>query len=79
MNILLIEDEPALRRAIADYMESEGYMVTVADTLRKGQEKANDYDYDCIVVDLMLPDGSGLDLVRDFGTGRRSPACRHPA
>ncbi|SOD89356.1 response regulator transcription factor [Spirosoma fluviale] len=64
MKILLIEDEPALQTAVQHYLESEGYTVTTAGTYLQAAEKANDYDYDCVVVDLMLPDGNGLDLVR---------------
>lgn len=66
MKILLIEDEPALQTAIQTYLEGEGYVLTTASTYRQGAEKAHDYDYDCIVVDLMLPDGNGLDLVREL-------------
>lgn len=66
MKILLIEDEPPLRLAVCTYLEGEGYIVTTADSFRQGTEKAHDYDYDCIVVDLMLPDGNGLDLVSDL-------------
>ncbi|MFD2935868.1 response regulator transcription factor [Spirosoma flavum] len=64
MKILLIEDEPALQTAVKQYLEGEGYAVTTANTYRQGAEKAHDYDYDCLVIDLMLPDGNGLDLVR---------------
>ncbi|GAB3886936.1 response regulator transcription factor [Spirosoma agri] len=64
MKILLIEDEPGLQTAVRHYLEGEGYTVTTAQTFRQGATKAHDYDYDCIVVDLMLPDGNGLDLVR---------------
>ena len=66
MKILLIEDEPPLQTAIQTYLEGEGYVLTTASTYRQGAEKAHDYDYDCIVVDLMLPDGNGLDLVREL-------------
>ncbi|SFE60565.1 response regulator transcription factor [Spirosoma endophyticum] len=66
MKILLIEDEPALQTAVRKYLEGEGYTVTPADTYQQGAEKAHDYDYDCVVIDLMLPDGNGLDLVRDL-------------
>ncbi|GAB4027790.1 response regulator transcription factor [Spirosoma gilvum] len=66
MKILLVEDEPALQRSVQHYLESEGYTVTTALTYGQGAAKANDYDYDCVVVDLMLPDGNGLDLVRDL-------------
>lgn len=66
MKILLIEDEPALLTAVQTYLEGEGYVLTAASTYREGAERAHDYDYDCIVVDLMLPDGNGLDLVREL-------------
>ena len=64
MKILLVEDEPALLSVVRQYLEAEGYTVTVADTYPQADEKANDYDYDCVVVDLMLPGGHGFDLVR---------------
>ncbi|UFH56620.1 response regulator transcription factor [Spirosoma sp. KNUC1025] len=66
MKILLIEDEPMLQQVVQQYLGGEGYIVTTAQTYRQGAEKAHDYDYDCIVVDLMLPDGNGLDLVREL-------------
>ncbi|AKD57592.1 response regulator transcription factor [Spirosoma radiotolerans] len=66
MKILLIEDEPALQIAVQQYLAGEGYTVTTANTYRQGAEKAHDYDYDCLIIDLMLPDGNGLDLVREL-------------
>ena len=72
MKILLVEDEPALQTAIQHYLEGEGYAVTAATTYRQGAEKAHDYDYDCMVVDLMLPDGNGLDLVRELKSRQSS-------
>ena len=66
MKILLVEDEPTLQKSVCQYLEGEGYIVTTSDTYRRAAEKAHDYDYDCIVVDLMLPDGNGLDLVREL-------------
>ncbi|GAB4043308.1 response regulator transcription factor [Spirosoma jeollabukense] len=64
MKILLIEDEPDLQQAVRHYLEGEGYTVTTAGTYPEAAQKANDYDYDCVVVDLMLPGGHGFDLVR---------------
>jgi DNA-binding response OmpR family regulator len=64
MKILLVEDEPALQQAVRHYLEGEGYTVTTADTYPEASQKAHDYDYDCVVVDLMLPGGHGFDLVR---------------
>ncbi|GAB3571495.1 response regulator transcription factor [Spirosoma luteolum] len=73
MKILLVDDEPALQDAIRQYLESEGFIVTVAPTYQLAARHAHDYAYDCLVVDLMLPDGNGLDLVREL-KARRSPA-----
>ena len=64
MKILLVEDEPDLQQAVRQYLEGEGYSVSTADTYGEASQKANDYDYDCVVVDLMLPGGHGFDLVR---------------
>ncbi|GAB4038400.1 response regulator transcription factor [Spirosoma gilvum] len=64
MKILLVEDEPVLLQAVSIYLEGEGFTVTTADTYPEAAQKAHDYDYDCVVVDLMLPGGHGFDLVR---------------
>jgi DNA-binding response OmpR family regulator len=66
MKILLVEDEPALQQAVHTYLEGEGYIVSTADTYPQAAQKVNDYDYDCVVVDLMLPGGNGFELVRDL-------------
>jgi len=66
MKLLLVEDEPALQQSIQDYLTGAGYVVTTATTYRQATERAHDYDYDCVVVDLMLPDGNGLDLMREL-------------
>lgn len=66
MKILLIEDEPDLRRSIKMYLNQEGYLVESAADFNKGLEKAEDYDYDCVLVDITLPKGSGLDIVRSL-------------
>jgi len=64
MKLLLIEDEPALAQSIADYLRDDGYMVEQAFTYDGAAEKIGMYQYDCILVDIMLPGGNGLDLVR---------------
>jgi DNA-binding response OmpR family regulator len=66
MKILLVEDEPALQQAVHTYLEGEGYIVSTADTYPQAAQKVNDYDYDCVVVDLMLSGGNGFELVRDL-------------
>ena len=64
MKILLVEDEPGLRSAIVDCLVQDGYVCETAATYALAHEKIKLYQYDCVVVDLTLPDGNGLDLVR---------------
>lgn len=64
MKILIIEDEHALSEAIVDYLAEEGHLCEVAYTFLDATEKIELYEYDCMVVDINLPDGSGLDLIR---------------
>lgn len=66
MKILLIEDEPELRKSIKQFLYQEGYVVESADDYVKAAEKASDYDYDCVLVDITLPGGNGLDIVRQL-------------
>lgn len=63
MKILIIEDDPSLRELMLRSLEKERYVVEVAENFREASSKTDDYDYDCILLDIMLPDGSGLDLL----------------
>jgi len=63
MKILIVEDEPALRELIQRSLEKERYITEVALDFNTALEKVEIYDYDCILLDIMLPDGSGLDLL----------------
>jgi len=66
MKILLIEDEPDLRKSIKQYLHQEGYLVESAADYIKASEKVSDYDYDCILIDITLPKGSGLDIIKQL-------------
>lgn len=66
MKILLIEDEAELRKSIKQYLHQEGYLVESAADFVKASEKAGVYDYDCILVDITLPKGSGLDIIKQL-------------
>ncbi len=66
MKILLIEDEPELRKSIKQYLYQEGYLVESASDYIKGLEKIEVYDYDCILVDITLPKGSGLNIIKQL-------------
>ncbi|HNE81251.1 MAG TPA: response regulator transcription factor [Flavobacteriales bacterium] len=64
MKVLLVEDEPELRRSIRMYLQEEGFMVESANEFPAAMEKAQFYSYDAVLVDITLPKGSGLDIVR---------------
>jgi len=66
MKLLLIEDEKELRQSIISYLSHEGYVCEVARNFSEGQEKINTYEYDCFIIDLMMPGGNGLDLIQEI-------------
>ncbi len=63
MNILLVEDEISLAETTIKYLQKEGYHCEWAKNLKEAHEKAWLYTYDCFIVDISLPDGSGLDII----------------
>jgi DNA-binding response OmpR family regulator len=66
MKILIVEDEKDLRESITSYLKQEGYLCESAANYLDAHEKIMVYDYDCIVVDIMLPGGTGLDLIKEL-------------
>jgi len=66
MKILVIEDEAELRKSIKEYLHNEGYVVESANDFKIASEKTSVYDYDCVLVDITLPHGSGLDIVKQL-------------
>jgi len=62
--ILLIEDDPATRAFLADNLTADGYTICVARGVREGAHELRTQFPDLVVLDVGLPDGSGLDLVR---------------
>lgn len=66
MKVLLIEDEPELRKGILQYLLQENYVVETAEDFKKAFQKTGSYDYDCVLVDLALPGGNGLDIVKEL-------------
>lgn len=63
MKILIIEDEPSLREVMERVLRQEGYVVESAATYLEADSKVAGYSYDCILLDIMLPDGNGLKLL----------------
>ena len=71
MNILIVEDEQFIREEIANLFIEQQYTVEQAENFARAQEKLALYNYDCIIVDIMLPDGNGLDLIRKVRTEKK--------
>jgi DNA-binding response OmpR family regulator len=64
MKLLLIEDDKDLLRSMLFYFDSLGYRVERAKTIKDGLELIDSHQYDCLVLDVNLPDGSGLEILR---------------
>lgn len=71
MKILVIEDEIVLLETIISYFGKQ-YQVEFATDLRAAQKKIFNYDYDCIILDIGLPDGTGLDVLQQLKESRRA-------
>jgi DNA-binding response OmpR family regulator len=72
VKILIIEDDRSLSASIHDYLKMEGHICEVAYTYNQGLVKSGDNRYDCIIVDIGLPDGNGLDIIRDLKINKMS-------
>ncbi len=72
MKILIIEDEQQLLYNIKQSLEKEKFLVETASDYYTAVEKAFVYDYDCILLDIMLPQGSGLDILKELKKANKS-------
>ncbi|WP_291910083.1 response regulator transcription factor [Chitinophaga sp. CB10] len=66
MKILIIEDEQSLAQSISAYLADEQYRCEVAVNMDEAYEKVDLYDYDCILLDLMLAGGDGLKVLEEI-------------
>jgi DNA-binding response OmpR family regulator len=66
VKLLIVEDDRSLNRSINDYLKMEGHICEVAFTFNIAMENAAVNKYDCVIVDIGLPDGNGLDLIREM-------------
>jgi DNA-binding response OmpR family regulator len=74
MKILVIEDNKELAQNILDYLMSEGFVCELAENYSGAIDKLQSFQYDCIVLDIMLPDGNGLDILH-FIKSKKIPSC----
>lgn len=64
MKLLLVEDTPELAKSIQSYLNQEHYICEVAGTFDEARGKLALFTYDCIILDIMLPDGNGIHLLK---------------
>ncbi|BDD10779.1 DNA-binding response regulator [Fulvitalea axinellae] len=64
MKILLVEDEPDLASNVTDFLKGEMFVCEWAKDKESAVDKIISYDYDIVILDIMLPDGSGLDVLK---------------
>lgn len=74
MRILLVEDQSLIGKAIKTGLTEESFAVDWVTTVADGIHLANEFEYDTLILDLMLPDGSGLEILNDL----RKNNCRTP-
>jgi DNA-binding response OmpR family regulator len=72
VKILIIEDDRSLRNSILDYLKMEGHICETAENLNKASDKTSINRYDCIILDIGLPDGSGLDIIKELKKNKAS-------
>lgn len=64
MKVLVVEDSKEIASSVHDFLAREGYICELAYSFDEGQEKLLLFSYDCILLDIMLPDGNGLALLK---------------
>jgi DNA-binding response OmpR family regulator len=72
MRILIVEDEKELSRSIITYLQRESYICDVAADVKTGLERMEAFDYDCVVLDISLPDGNGFRILKELKDNRRT-------
>ena len=72
MKILVIEDEPGLREILMQSLQKENFVVESASDFFSAMDKVGVYDYDCILLDISLPGGSGLDILKELKRIRKN-------
>jgi DNA-binding response OmpR family regulator len=72
MKVLIVEDQKELAKNIEDYLKKEGFQTTVAPDFFTATDKLAAYEYDVVIIDLMLPDGNGMDLLYSIRANRKN-------
>lgn len=72
MRLLIVEDEPNLREQLQQYLQQQGYAVDVAEDGKTGLYMGNEYPFDLAIVDLGLPQLSGIEVIRQWRDNNRT-------
>ncbi len=72
MRLLIVEDEPNLREQLQQYLQQQGYAVDVAEDGKTGLYMGNEYPFDLAIVDLGLPQLSGIEVIRQWRVNNRT-------
>lgn len=72
MKVLIIEDETALTDSISAYLNSEQYICETAADFSSAMAKTSQYDYACIILDINLPGGSGLEILKELKKNKKA-------
>jgi len=72
MKLLVIEDEASLLGSIIEYFTQEDFLCETASSFQEGIDKTDSFQYDCIILDINLPGGSGLQLLEYIRKNKKS-------
>jgi len=72
MKLLLIEDEKKLSESIVAYLKSENYVCEIAADFKTAIDKTDSFNYDCILLDISLPDGNGLNVLKELKRNKKT-------
>jgi DNA-binding response OmpR family regulator len=72
LKVLIVEDEKSLSESIATYMKAQGYTCELAADFNTALEKTDLYDYDCILLDITLPGGNGLAILKELRASKKT-------
>jgi len=72
MKLLIIEDEKELAASIASYLKNENYTCEIASNFKQALEKIETSDYECIALDITLPGGSGMQLLKELKNNKKT-------
>jgi len=72
MKILIVEDEQELSKSMVTYLKGENYLCETATDQKTAIDKIESFDYDCILLDISLPDGNGLQVLKELKANKKT-------